>query len=35
MIAKKTVTVWAKYFSAFKRSYLASLGNAMEYWFLS
>ena len=32
---KKTVTVWAKYLSASKRSHLALLKNAMDYWVLA
>ena len=35
MTAKKSVTVWAIYFSTFERSYLALLENAMDCWFLS
>ena len=35
MTAKKSVMVWAKYFSASERSYLAVLENAVDYCFLS
>ena len=33
--SKKSVTVWAKYFSAPQRFYMALLENAIHYWSLS
>ena len=34
-MAHFVVTVWAKYLSEFKGSYLALSENAMDYWILS